>query len=380
MHDSVLYPYKQGLAGRQKKLAGIVMNIFKSLIGGERSHVNTPVYRFFQVAIWTPAVFLVSLPLLESMFRGPQGLEDILLTYGLSFGIIAYLAFAMWATWYIKSKSERSVVRLIWWAPIIFIPFYGVPWIAYGLFHAATGETSVIAMALLWVGFSPYIIAAGYVFAAVSFVIYEVFFRSTSANHDFVRVAPGSTSSMAGSTELFGNNVEREGFVSSEDIFAFYPRKTFLGQQGLFAYHAILMITDGELDNFFELAGKLFDQALIKQGNTKIYSNSNGGALQFSIRQEFNGLIIELTTNSKTLLEQLDALFKAPPPPWFAFTKMEPIEAVMDKQGSLEYWWEWIWSPFWGYAPIEIRTAYLKDHKASDEWAECLAGQVTATD
>lgn len=296
-----------------------------------------PAHRFFKVAVWAPAALLLSLPFIEHLSGGTESVKSMLLTYGLWFGTPAYVIFAMWATWYIKRKSEPSAVRLIWWAPIIFIPFYGTPWIAYGLFHAATGEASGIAMALLWVGFSPYIIAAGYVFAAVSFVIYEMFFRSTSANHDFVRVAPGSTSNMAGSTEFFGNNVEREEFVSSEDIFAFYPRKTFLGQQGLFAYHAILMITDGELDNFFELAGKLFDQAPIKQGNTKIYSNSNGGALQFSIRQEFNGLIIELTTNSKTFLEQLDALFKAPPPPWFAFTKMEPIEAVMDKQGSLEY-------------------------------------------
>jgi hypothetical protein len=235
-------------------------------------------------------------------------------------------------------------------------------------------------MALLWVGFSPYIIAAGYVFAAVSFVIYEMFFRSTSADHDFVRAAPGSTSPMAGSTELFGNSVEREGFVSSKDHFASYPRKTFLGQQGLFAYHATLMITDSELERFFELADKVFGQATIKQGSETVYSSNDGSALQLSVRQEFNGLIIELITNSKTLLEGLDALFKAPPPPWFAFPKMEPTEATMNKQGSLEFWWNWCWNPFWEHASAQVRANYLRGHKASDEWTECLAEQATDID
>jgi hypothetical protein len=342
--------------------------------------VSKTTHRFFKVAAWAPAALLLSLPFIEHLSRGTESFESMFLTYGLWFGTPAYLAFAMWATWYIKSKSERSVVRLIWWAPLIFIPFYGTPWIAYGLFHAATGEASGIAMALLWVGFSPYIIAAGYVFAAVSFVIYEMFFRSTSADHDFVRAAPGSTSPMAGSTELFGNSVEREGFVSSKDHFASYPRKTFLGQQGLFAYHATLMITDSELERFFELADKVFGQATIKQGSETVYSSNDGSALQLSVRQEFNGLIIELITNSKTLLEGLDALFKAPPPPWFAFPKMEPTEATMNKQGSLEYWWNWFWNPFWEHASAQVRANYLRGHKASDEWTECLAEQATDID
>lgn len=183
MHAPVFYPHNQGLACRQKELTGIVMNIFKSLFGGAHSPVNTSVYRFFQIAIWAPATFLLSLPFLDYLSRDTKNLESMLLTYGLWFGTPAYVIFAMWATWYIKRKSEPSAVRLIWWAPIIFIPFYGVPWIAYGLFHAATGEVSGIAMALLWVGFSPYIIAAGYVFAAVSFVIYEMFFRSDNPDN-----------------------------------------------------------------------------------------------------------------------------------------------------------------------------------------------------
>lgn len=333
-----------------------------------------PTHRFFQIAIWLPFIGLLIILLGDWIYqRYDISTEQIALIYWLGFGVVAYPVFAIWANRYIKNKSESAIARLIWWAPIIFIPFYGVPWVLYGFSHIVMGDMSGIAMALSWIAFLPYIIVVGYVFAAVSFVIYEMFFRSISIDHDFVCAVPDSTQNMAGNIEFFGNSVEREGFVGSEDKFAFYPRKTFLGQQGLFTYHATLMITDSELDSFFELAGKVFGQTTIKQGSETIYSSSDGPTLQLSVRQEFNGLIIELVTNSKILLEGLDALFKAPPPPWFAFPKMEPIEATMNKQGSLEYWWNWFWNPFWQHASAQARANYLRDHKASDEWTECLA-------
>ncbi|MHA6491918.1 hypothetical protein ACX0MV_01570 [Pseudomonas borbori] len=342
--------------------------------------MSLTVYRFFQIAIWTPAALLVSLPLLEFMLRGPQGLDDILLTYGLSFGIIAYPAFAIWATRYIKKKSETAIARLIWWAPIIFIPFYGVPWVIYGLAHVVMGDMSGIAMTLSWIAFLPYIFVGGYVFAAVSFVIYEMFFRTINSEHEPMPETPKSIVHLTRDAKLFSNRLGHKDSVKGVENFSSYPRKIFLGQQGLFAYHATLMITDSEFEDFCELVRKMFAQATIKQGIEANYSSGDGSTLQLSVRQEFNGLIIELITNSRTLLEELDTFFNAPPPPWFAFPMMEPIEAAMAKQGSLQYWWEFIWSPFWDYAPIEIRAAYLRDHKASHEWAECLAGQATGTD
>lgn len=144
----------------------------------ERSQVNTSASRFFQLALWTPAALLLSLPFLEVLSRGKISLEDMLVSYGLWFGTLAYLIFAAWTTWFIKKRTESAVVRLVWWAPLIFIPFYGTPWIAYGLFHVAMGDMSGFAMAILWVAFSPYIIVAGYVCVAVTFVFYHMFFKS----------------------------------------------------------------------------------------------------------------------------------------------------------------------------------------------------------
>lgn len=106
--------------------------------------------------------------------------KQILLIYGLSFGALAYPIFATWATYYIQQKTERTIIRLLWWAPFIFVPFYGVPWVIYGLINIAMGKTSGIGMAILWVSFTPYILALGYTFSAITFVIYKTFVQRSN--------------------------------------------------------------------------------------------------------------------------------------------------------------------------------------------------------
>lgn len=346
----------------------------------ERSPVNTSVSRFFQISIWVPAALLLSLPFLEILSRGKGSLADMLVTYGLWFGTLAYLIFAAWASWYIKQKTEPAIARLVWWAPLVFIPFYGIPWIAYGLFHVAMGDMSGFAMAVLWVAFSPCIIVVGYVFVVLTIVVYQIFLKSVDAGREDFCMSLSSGMSMAGDAELLGKRAESGIDTGNEESFAFYPRKTFLGQQGLFACHVIMMIAESEFEAFCSLVDRLFDHSKISVEQESVYSNSDGSSLKLNVRREFNGLIIELITNSKTFLEGLDATFKAPPAPWFAFPDMAPIESITSKQGRLEYWWDCIWNPFWQHASDEVRMAYLRKHKASDEWIEYLAGQANGSD
>lgn len=342
--------------------------------------MNTSVSRFFQLALWAPAALLLSLPFLEVLSRGKGSLEDMLVTYGLWFGTLAYLTFAAWAGCYIKKKTEPAIVRLVWWSPIVFIPFYGAPWVAYGFFNVAMGDMSGFAMAVLWVAFSPCIIVVGYVFVVLTILVYQVFFKSVGTGREAFCMSPSSGMKMVGNTELFGKRAEFGIDAGNEEDFAFYPRKTFLGQQDLFACHVIMMIAESEFEEFCSLVDRLFDHSKISLEQDSVYSNGDGSSLKLNVRREFNGLIIELITNSNTFLEELDATFKAPPAPWFAFPDMAPIESITSKQGSLEYWWDWIWSPFWQHASDEVRMAYLRKHKASDEWIEYLAGQANGSD
>lgn len=161
---------------------------------------------------------------------------------------------------------------------------------------------------------------------------------------------------------------------------AAYPRKVFIGEQASATHYCVLMITEAEIHLLRDLIAERFGHTAIELEQIAELVNKDGELLKLFTREEFNALIIELTTNSQALLESLDASFKAPPAPWFAFPDMAPIEAVMSKQGSLEYWWDWIWNPFWHHASDEVRMAYLKQHGASDEWIEYLAEPANGSD
>lgn len=130
--------------------------------------------RFFRRAIWLPSLLLLLLFLLEITSTNLSQ-EQLFLIYGLAFGTLAYPLFATWITRYAQRKTEAEAIRLLWWSPFIFIPFYGIPWILYGLVNLAIGNLAGLAMMFYWVAFFPYILGLGYFFAFITFVVFEAF-------------------------------------------------------------------------------------------------------------------------------------------------------------------------------------------------------------
>lgn len=95
--------------------------------------------------------------------------------------------------------------------------------------------------------------------------------------------------------------------------------------------------------------------------------NDGNFTTRHAARPEFGGYVIELMTNSVTLLQALDALHLSPPAPWIAFPYLD-ASAIGSLQGSLDYWWTWLWMPYWDSATSGERQALLA--QASDEWRE----------
>jgi len=150
-----------------------------------------------------------------------------------------------------------------------------------------------------------------------------------------------------------------------------YPAKTFLGGQNLYAYYLLVMLKHDDFPELQALIATRFGDQELKNGTT--LRNENQESLAVAYHKEFGGIVVEATTNSIPLIREFDSHFPAPPPPWIAFPKMQPIEAQMDKQGSLEYWWSRIWLPFWSTrTPVE-KERYLLDNGASAEWSEVLS-------
>lgn len=132
---------------------------------------------YFKTAIWLPMVVLPALLLLDALyFSSPLrgGMEQFVLIYVLGFGLVAYVLFAVFSTRLISRRTELEVVRLTWWAPVVFIPFYGVPWVVYGIGCLAFGRLAGLGMMFLWLTYIPYVLVVGAFFSVVTVVAFKV--------------------------------------------------------------------------------------------------------------------------------------------------------------------------------------------------------------
>jgi hypothetical protein len=132
---------------------------------------------YFKTAIWLPMVVLPVLLLLDALyFSSPLrgGMEQFVLIYVLGFGLVAYVLFAVFSTRLISRRTELEVVRLAWWAPVVFIPFYGVPWVVYGIGCLAFGRLAGLGMMFLWLTYIPYVLVVGAFFSVVTVIAFKV--------------------------------------------------------------------------------------------------------------------------------------------------------------------------------------------------------------
>ncbi|MBU6956148.1 hypothetical protein KRR23_00095 [Pseudomonas sp. CVAP len=135
---------------------------------------------YFKGALWVPAIILPALLVVDAVYFSPlpnAGMEQLFQIYVLGFGLAAYVIFAFWASRVIDKKSERDVVRLAWWAPVIFIPFYGAPWILYGLLYLLSGSVSGLGLMVMWLAYTPYILVVGYFFSIVVIAFYKAIIK-----------------------------------------------------------------------------------------------------------------------------------------------------------------------------------------------------------
>lgn len=133
--------------------------------------------RYFSVAVWVPVVLLVILAINAAAqidFSGEQAVKTFILRYVLVTGPAAALLFALWATRAIRRKTREEVIRLAFWAPILFIPFYGIPWFVYGLCDLMTGNIHALALMVFWLFYAPYPVMFAYGYLAVVMVMYFI--------------------------------------------------------------------------------------------------------------------------------------------------------------------------------------------------------------
>ncbi|MES2160804.1 MAG: hypothetical protein V4476_06585 [Pseudomonadota bacterium] len=132
-----------------------------------------------------------------------------------------------------------------------------------------------------------------------------------------------------------------------------YPFKELVDSRHGKVYHCQFVVTDDDLPSLLNLLAA--------------HANDAGCITRHAARPEFGGSVIELATNSIALLRALDAMRLRPPAPWLAFPEIDAA-AYGSLQGSLEYWWTWLWMPYWHNATPDEREQLLA--QASDDWRE----------
>ncbi len=138
---------------------------------------------YFKWAVWMPAILLPLLFIADTLLPPVTpfgGWKQFFHMFILAFGVGAYFIFAFLASRVIDRKTEREVVRLACWAPVIFIPFYAAPWFLYGVIYLVSGHLAGLRLMVEWLAYIPYLLVAGYFCSIVTIVIYQVvkrFFR-----------------------------------------------------------------------------------------------------------------------------------------------------------------------------------------------------------
>jgi hypothetical protein len=138
-----------------------------------RSQLN-----FFMAALWWPLLALLaffSFGLWSSEFSRLES-SRIEWLYLLWFGVPGYFVFCLWMSRAAKGRTEQQAVRMVWLAPMKFIPFYGVPWVFYGVCRAFSERSEDSYMAFGWIMVVPYVLIAGYFCAGVTVALYRIFF------------------------------------------------------------------------------------------------------------------------------------------------------------------------------------------------------------
>jgi hypothetical protein len=146
----------------------------------------------------------------------------------------------------------------------------------------------------------------------------------------------------------FSPQPDNQDIVKGGERFNPYPEKTFLGEQGLYAYYVLMVLKYDEFSLIQKVIVRRLGNHDLKNGT--ILRNQNQESLAISYYEDFGGA-----------------------PPWVVFPKLEPIELEMNKQGSIDYWWSHIWLPFWSTRTEAEKRQYLFDNRANAKWSEALS-------
>lgn len=151
-----------------------------------------------------------------------------------------------------------------------------------------------------------------------------------------------------------------------------YPWVRSLDSVGLGAYQmAFMPCSDSlaRLHRLIESQGFVTEVARIERFVT--LKNAQGAVLSFREQEEFDGRVVILVTSSAALVQAVRDLQITPPAPWVVFPDFNP-EGLGNMQGSLQWWWDTYFQPFWESLDAPAKQAFLQPRNAPQAWLDYL--------
>lgn len=149
-----------------------------------------------------------------------------------------------------------------------------------------------------------------------------------------------------------------------------YPWVRALDSVGLGAYQmAFMPCADSlaRLHRLIEREGFVSEVAHTERFRT--LKKAHGAVVSLREYDEFNARVVILVTNSLALVEAVRDLPITPPGPWVVFPQVDPNE-LLGLQGSLEWWWDVYWQPFWENLDEPAQQAFLQQSGAPQAWVD----------
>lgn len=140
----------------------------------------------------------------------------------------------------------------------------------------------------------------------------------------------------------------------------------------------LLLIKESIADIFNVEAGQMTYQGVIGDGRVLAQCGyrdakniSKRIALTYSFKKDFNKNLVRVVTNSAEFVHAVKALPLSPPLPWDAFPSLRPQD-YGSLQGRLDFWWQYIWLPFWNNLTPDEKDAFLMQNDVNEEWREFI--------
>jgi hypothetical protein len=165
--------------------------------------------------------------------------------------------------------------------------------------------------------------------------------------------------------ELFGESFETLQSVFRESLLPravealpAYPRSVSQEKQGLNAVVIQLHIAVSEYARCLSAIRRGYEQVAIMH-----FQKDTLHSL-VTYKDELGGRNIYILTNALELAHALAGLRFGPLPPWELWAHFGPFHSY--RQGPEEYWFIYIWEPFWSSLTIEQQDSYFAARRASN--------------